>query len=281
MTSAFSNLESNNISRFKICFKSKKRNPLSTFAVNAERVQIVDSEEHARSMLSIPELKNIPICCKGAIEVTSAVEIMVNNGFWYASVPQFVRPNDPHVHGRVVALDLEIRTFLTRVDLDGNSLEIGRHHVDRRTRSEQPARTHLQRLQERASEAQRDMAVIRNHRGHRDGKQWRTYVRVKHAFSTATTKAKNCVKDLHYKASAFLTINYETILLPEFRTQDMVKPSSSRTHDFNETILSLKHYSFRQLLKAKCARLGKTLVMCSEMYTSQTCGGCSRLHSRL
>jgi hypothetical protein len=33
----------------------------------------------------------------------------------------------------------------------------------------------------------------------------------------------------------------------------MVKPSSSRTHGFNETILSLKHYAFRQLLEAPLA----------------------------
>jgi putative transposase len=69
--------------------------------------------------------------------------------------------------------------------------------------------------------------------------------------------------------------------LPEFRSKEMLKPSSSRTHAFNEALPGLKHYAFRQLLAAKCKLLGKTLVDCSDMYTSLTCGRCSKLHIRL
>jgi len=61
------------------------------------------------------------------------------------------------------------------------------------------------------------------------------------------------------------------ILLPIFKTKDMVRRSSARTHGFNTSILSLNHFKFRQLLQAKCAVKGKLVVMCSEMYTSRTC----------
>jgi hypothetical protein len=51
--------------------------------------------------------------------------------------------------------------------------------------------------------------------------------------------------------------------LPEFRRKEMLKPSSSRTHAFNEALLGLKHYAFGLLLVAKCRLLGKTLVVWS------------------
>jgi hypothetical protein len=85
--------------------------------------------------------------------------------------------------------------------------------------------------------------------------------------SCANAKTKNCVKDLHYKACSYLTSNYDTIILLEFQSKEMLKPSSSRTHAFNEALLGLKHYASRQLLSAKCKLLRKTLVVCSKMYT--------------
>jgi len=57
----------------------------------------------------------------------------------------------------------------------------------------------------------------------------------------------------------------------------MLKASSSRTHAFNEALLGLKHYAFRQ----QCKLLGKTLVICSEMYTSLTYERSCKLHLRL
>jgi len=71
------------------------------------------------------------------------------------------------------------------------------------------------------------------------------------------------------------------ILLPIFKTKDMVRRSSARIHGFNTSILSLNHFKFRQLLQIRCAVKGKSPVVCSEMYTSRTCGRCYRLHVRL
>jgi transposase len=43
----------------------------------------------------------------------------------------------------------------------------------------------------------------------------------------------------------------------------------------------LNHFKFRQLLQAKCAVKGKSLVVDYEMSTSRTCGRCYRLHSEV
>jgi transposase len=48
------------------------------------------------------------------------------------------------------------------------------------------------------------------------------------------------------------------------------------THGLNTSILSLNRFKFRQLLQAKCAIKGKSVVVCSEMFTSRTCRRCYR-----
>jgi hypothetical protein len=54
--------------------------------------------------------------------------------------------------------------------------------------------------------------------------------------------------------------------------------AATRSDTFNT---SKDCFKFRQLLQAKCAVKGKSVAVCSEMYTSSTCGRCYRLHVRL
>jgi transposase len=114
-----------------------------------------------------------------------------------------------------------------------------------------------------------------------ESKRWqsRAYAKAKRTFTSCVAKLKNLVKDLHYKTCAHLTEHYE-ILLPIFKTKGMIRRSSARIHGFNTSILSLNHSKFRQLLQAKCAVKGKSVVVCSKM-NNRTCGRCYRLHVRL
>lgn len=56
---------------------------------------------------------------------------------------------------------------------------------------------------------------------------------------------------LDYQTSAFQTKHCDAILLPTVQTKGMVKRSSARNHHFNECVLSLTYFRFRQLLQAK------------------------------
>jgi len=118
--------------------------------------------------------------------------------------------------------------------------------------------------------AQHVMSKFKNRKGKSKRWQYRAYAKAKRTFTSCVAKLKNLV-----------TEHYDVILLPIFKTKDMVRRSSARTHGFNTSILSLNHFKFRQLLQAKCTVKGKSLVVCSEMYTSRTCGRCYRLHVRL
>jgi len=89
-------------------------------------------------------------------------------------------------------------------------VEIGSDSVDRTTNEIQPVRVHLERLKTCANQAQHDLAVLPKVDDRRSARQWKAYARAKHAFSCANAKAKDCVKDLHYKALLYLTSNYDT-----------------------------------------------------------------------
>ena len=47
------------------------------------------------------------------------------------------------------------------------------------------------------------------------------------------------------------------------------------------TMLMLSHYSFKQKLQHKCNEYNKKLIICTEEYTSKTCGRCGELNDTL
>ncbi len=53
----------------------------------------------------------------------------------------------------------------------------------------------------------------------------------------------------------------------------MIKQGQNK---FNDMILSLNHFRFRELLIAKCQILRKRVIVCTEEYTSVTCAQCNK-----
>jgi putative transposase len=88
-------------------------------------------------------------------------------------------------------------------------------------------------------------------------------------------KINNLIDDLHFKTIKYLTNTFKHIIIPSFETQEMVKKNSIRC--VNRNLLQLKHYLYRQRLEAKCVLEKCTIDICTEEYTSQTCGRCGYL----
>ena len=88
----------------------------------------------------------------------------------------------------------------------------------------------------------------------------------------------NLVDDLHYQTISFLTSTFKNIFLPSFESQEIVRKNHSRSSRRN--LLNLKHYRFKQRLLDKCSlkRYSSTWI-CTEEYTSKTCGRCGELAS--
>jgi len=109
----------------------------------------------------------------------------------------------------------------------------------------------------------RDKKIIQRKRYKR--KERKTYFRL-----------NNLIDDLHFKTIKYLTSTFKHIIIPTFETQKMTSKNSIKC--VNRNLLQLKHYLFRKRLEAKCLLEKCTIDVCTEEYTSQTCGKCGYLN---
>lgn len=108
--------------------------------------------------------------------------------------------------------------------------------------------------------------------------------RLKEAISRSRLRAKNLVTELHNGVAHWLCTNYDTVLLPTFESQNMVKKDRGpgrrrkiRAKTARE-LLNLSHYKFRERLAGKAVMTGTELCVVSEGYTTQNCGKCGLLN---
>jgi len=116
-------------------------------------------------------------------------------------------------------------------------------------------------------------------------------------------KIKNLVKELHNKSALYLVKNYERILLPEFKTQNMISEKKYNKKYFNNLLIEkgleeckkeiksvtkkrrlngrvkfvlsqLSHYRFKEHLKKKSIEYGSEVIIVTEEFTSKTCTNC-------
>ncbi len=93
-------------------------------------------------------------------------------------------------------------------------------------------------------------------------------------------KIKDMVSEMHNKSISFLVSNYDTIILPEFRTQSMMK-SKTLLKIVKRIMGMFSFYKFKEKLKWKASVLGKKVIIVDESYTSKTCGNCGVLNYNL
>jgi IS605 OrfB family transposase len=90
-------------------------------------------------------------------------------------------------------------------------------------------------------------------------------------------KIKNMVKELHWKTIKYLTDNYDTILLPDFRVSQMVRKKDI-SRSTKRMLCMYSFHSFKEKLKYKCDVKNVKLVIVDESFTSKTCGFCGCLN---
>jgi putative transposase len=102
----------------------------------------------------------------------------------------------------------------------------------------------------------------------------------------ALERVSNFRSNFHKQVAAHLCAEEgRTILLPEFRTSQMVAREHPETgakrklrQDTARNMLTLAHYKFRSYMKHKALMSGCELVIVTEEYTTMTCGGCGHLN---
>ena len=85
------------------------------------------------------------------------------------------------------------------------------------------------------------------------------------------------IDDLHFKTIRYIEKQgYNYILLPSFESQDMMVKSKNKY--LNREMGQLKHYLFQTRLKCK---LSNKVIICTEEFTSKTCGVCGTINKDL
>jgi len=87
---------------------------------------------------------------------------------------------------------------------------------------------------------------------------------------------KNLKNDLHWKSANYLAKNYKNILIPIFKSGEMVK---TLNHSVSRNMMNLSHYSFRMRLIQKCEQYQSNIYVVTEEYTSKTCTSCGTIGS--
>lgn len=179
---------------------------------------------------------------------------------WYVLIPikQEMKIMTYEAHN-ICAIDPNCRNLCTGVGIDGLCFKIGDKWYDK-----------IKHVNEIISKLSSKLDHLKKNKS----KNRLEYLRTKNVRSLLYFKRDNLINDMHNKAIKFITDRYDIILLPHLRTSELI----SDNKNFNNKMLSIKHYQFRQKMINKCALLGKQVITVDEHYTTKTCSNCGRIN---
>ncbi len=284
---SFSLLKNRQISGFNMSYQSKKKKepsieiPLSAIKATPEKVnrteeekEIVKSKIAEKKKVSDTKIK-VKITKKDGgvflyknimktkikiskrqlredIIIESDCRLQIKNNNWYLIVPIKKKETKIDQKDEYCALDPGVRSFQTIYsEKSVEQIKINKEVI----KNLQVKLDHFKSL--------RDKKMIRKSSFKK--RERRIY-----------NKVNNLIDELHHKTINYLTKQYKHIIIPSFESQDMVKSSKNRF--LNRSLLQLKHYQFQQRLKSKCEIRRCHMEICTEEFTSKTCGSCGILN---
>ena len=99
-------------------------------------------------------------------------------------------------------------------------------------------------------------------------------------------KGKNLITEAHYKIALDMTRRWDTLILPPFQTQGMVKRKgrkggARKLHSsVARSLMSWRHYQFKIIVRLKFLQAGGEVLSPDERYTTMTCGTCGILNKK-
>jgi putative transposase len=238
--SAFSNLKRNNISNFRVGYKSKK-NKSDIITIPKSAIKCYCDEFVIYPTFFKESFK----CHVRSIydgEAGHDCKIVKQNRQFHLLIPvpceKTIKETD-----KVVAGDLGCRTFLTCYD-SKNILEFHRDKI----------------LLKKLTNKIDSMKANR---------------RRNYQIAKVESRIKNIISDLHWRTATYLTDNYDTIFMGILESQKCTQKSKNRK--LNRDLNVLSHYKFLEKLRYLCLAKHRNLVMVNEAYTSQTCPNCGNL----
>ena len=246
---AFSQLKNRQIRGFKMGFCTKRDTP---------SIEIPKSSVKMNNGLFIyknyiPDKIKLGKRQKLNFEIEFDCRLQLKNNQWFLLIPMKTKIEEVKERFGYCALDPGVRSFQTIYSEEAVlQIKVNKELVKK-------LQTKLDSFK-----SLRDRKLIPRHRLKR--REMKIYCRL-----------NNLIDDLHHKTINLLTQTYDHIILPSFESQEMAKKRKIR--GLNRDLLQLKHFLFQQRLKAKCDIRKCSLDICTEEYTSQTCGVCGKINS--
>ena len=183
-------------------------------------------------------------------------------GKWFLAIPVVIKMEPKYEgseDGEVCALDPGVRTFQTVYGTDGAVTQIGES---------------FDPIEEALHKADHHQSVLAKY-GKRANARKRRHLR-RH-WLRALEKVRNRIRDLHNKVAHWLCDHYRVILIPEFKTSEMVS-SRRLSSPVCRAMMTWSHYGFRRRLLDLAQRFTDVKVLIvNESYTTRTCGACGEL----
>lgn len=264
--SAISNYKNGNNMGFNMKFKSKKNNT-QIFHIDKNALKTDLNLFKRKKMKKLRTRNKMTKWIKNNIKkIESDCKIIrYNPSQYYLLLTINSKQKISNSLFNTVALDPGVRTFQTFYSSDGMAGKLGDNFTDKN-------------LIKIGKKIDKNCSVISK------SKNGKTKRNLRKRNNLLRTKIKNSISDLHWKSINFLTNNFKTIILPEFKVKEMTALTKEGRKINNVTtrkMLLLSHYKFQQKLKYKCKSLNRILMVVNESYTSKTCGNCGRQNKTL
>ena len=244
--------------KFEIGFRSKKDE--QSIVLPKSSIKIVGGK--LKLYPTFLGQKPIPICGSLPIQTIKHDCRLVYDrlGRWVLHIPTDLQKKIvvSDNQARVVAVDPGVRTFATCWSSQEEGFKLGDGDASRLYR----LLLHMDRLMLKTKAS--------------SGK---TKHRMNIALQRMRVRYDNIVKDLHYQVSNFLLKRYDTVIIPAFGVKKMTARQNRRIRTKTvRSMLGLSHFKFRQRLQEVAQRWGAKVDVCTEEYTTKTCGRCGWLH---
>lgn len=262
---------------FMVNFKVRKKNPQHTFDVHFRRRKdshsiVIPKASMKRTYSGVcfyPTLLSkepIQLLHGGTIDhPTSDCRLSLDRvGRWVLYVPtdvQQFKPASNNQADRICSVDPGVRTFATTWSPGGEAFKLGDGDS-----------TRMYGMLVRIDKLVSSIARARG----------RSRYRRRAALDGLRQRYENVQRDMHYQIANFMVVKYDTVILPVFGSKRMSSRTMRRLSTKTvRSMLGMGHYAFRQRLKDVAGHSGKTVLECSEEYTSMTCSRCGVLNRTL
>jgi len=268
--SAYTNLRNQNIKKFKM----KNKNVSSSQTILIPHISIQKNGFFKTFLGNIFDFEKKFDVDKICSDCKLTFNKKTNSFTLYS--PQYKKTQTPNQQNEICALDPGEAIFMTYYGLDSCG-KIGEN-----------IRKPILNQEAKIRKYQR----ILNNNKNKNGDKLKDRRSIKKKLRNCYKKIKNIVKELHNQSSLYLCKKYKKILIPEFKTQKMLrnkkKPKTKeelkekhKENRLNKRVKfmlnMLSHYKFRQQLLHKAEEYGCEVLIVKEEYTSKCCGNCGHL----